>query len=104
MSHCAGADEATTYPPTITIAICMVNGTRVQNAAPPWMARFAGLSPSMTPNTKTITTPRNAKTSASGNQRSLAAASRSAARSNGLLGAGGMLALYHDATIEAGTH
>src|SRR5262249_7668708 len=66
-----GGDDETTYPPTITITICIVKGIRAQKLLPPSIAIFAGVSPVETPIRNTITTPRNAKTRGSGNQRSL---------------------------------
>src|SRR5215472_10772356 len=62
------------------ITICMVNCTSDQKPLPPAMASFAGLSPKASPVTNTNTIPRNAKTSGSGNQRSLQFARASPSR------------------------
>src|SRR6266702_7823465 len=65
------------------ITICKVNGTRVQKALPPWNARLLGISPMQSPNMKTRTTPANAKTKGSGNQRSLQVESARPKRTRG---------------------
>src|SRR5215469_11591094 len=66
----AGVDE-TTYPPMMTMTICMVKGTRDQKLFPAWIARLAGVSPTASPIRKTTATPSRAKTKGSGNQRSV---------------------------------
>src|SRR5580704_10010202 len=75
----SGAD-ATTYPPTMVNAICIVNGTSAQKFIPPVTASWPGFSPIAIPMQNTHTIPRRAKINGSGNQRSLHAARSSPSR------------------------
>ena len=66
MSRVRGGEVATTKPPTMIRAICIVNGTRTQKPPPNSVTSRAGLSPRARPATNTRTTPASAKTNASG--------------------------------------
>ena len=67
--------DATRCPPTMTMIICIVNGTSAQKLLPPSKTRRPGSTPLRTPRMKAATTPNSAITRGSGNQRSLQAAS-----------------------------
>ena len=67
-----GGELATTNPPTMTSAICIVNGSRTQKPPPNSRTSFPGVSPSARPQAKTTSTPASAKTKASGKCRSQA--------------------------------
>jgi hypothetical protein len=66
MSRARGGELATTNPPMITRAICIVNGTRPQNPRPNSPTSFTGVSPSARPAASTRRTAARAKTRASG--------------------------------------
>src|SRR5215831_21340368 len=72
--------DATTYPPMMIHTICMVKGMSDQKPLPPSIATRRGCSPVATARRKTVTIPRKANTSGSGNQRSLQAASATPTR------------------------
>ena len=58
---------ATTNPPMIIIAICIVNGISPQNPSPKYLTRSRTPTPANSPATKTIISPTSANTNASGN-------------------------------------
>src|SRR5580704_8947502 len=62
-----GGDVATTNPPMIIIAICIVNGISPQNPSPKYLIRFRIPTPANNPATKTMINPTRANTNASGN-------------------------------------
>src|SRR5579863_1693258 len=64
---CTGGDVATTNPPMIIIAICIVNGISPQNPSPKYLIRFRIPTPANNPATNTIISPTRANTNASGN-------------------------------------
>ena len=66
ISRVRGGEVATTKPPTMIRAICIVKGTRTQKPLPNSETRRPGRSPRTRPARKTTTTPANAKTKASG--------------------------------------
>ena len=67
ISLCTGGDVATTNPPMIIIAICIVNGISPQNPSPKYLIRFRVPTPANNPATKTMINPTRANTNASGN-------------------------------------
>ncbi len=67
ISLCTGGDVATTKPPMIIIAICIVNGISPQNPSPKYLTKFRVPTPASNPATKTIINPTSANTNASGN-------------------------------------
>ena len=66
---CTGGEEATTYPPMMINAICMVSGIKLQKPSPKYFTRSRDAEPVARPATKTIATPISAKMNASGNHR-----------------------------------
>ena len=64
-----GGEVATTYPPMMMIAICIVNGMRLQKPSPKYLTRSRMAMPMSNPATKTTIRPASAKTKASGNHR-----------------------------------
>ncbi len=80
MIRANGGELATTNPPTITSAICIVNGTSSQNPLPNSATSLTGDSPIAIPPANTTNTAARAKTKASGNHRSQASAMRIPAR------------------------
>src|SRR5438270_4922923 len=80
ISRAIGGDDATTNPPTITIAICMVKFTSDQNPLPNSAAIVTGVTPANMPPMKTSTMAASANTNASGNHRSQTSAMRDPAR------------------------
>src|SRR5947208_3064604 len=67
VSRAIGGDDATTNPPTITMAICMVKFTSDQNPFPNSVASVTGFTPANVPPMNTSTMAASAKTNASGN-------------------------------------
>ena len=80
VSRAIGGDDATTNPPMITIAICMVKLTSDQKPLPNSVAIVTGFTPANMPPMKTSTMAASAKTNASGNQRSQTSAMRAPRR------------------------
>ena len=76
VSRATGGDEATTNPPTITIAICMVKLTSDQKPLPNSVASFTAGTPVASPPANTTTIAASAKTNASGKNRSEKSARR----------------------------
>ena len=61
-----GGELATTKPPMMMSAICMVKGTRTQKPLPSSVTSRRGFSPSASPAAKTISTAARANAKASG--------------------------------------
>src|SRR5437763_10003400 len=80
VSRATGGEEATTNPPTITSAICIVKLTSDQKPLPNSVASVTGFTPVATPPAKTSTIAASANTKASGNHRSQTSAMREPAR------------------------
>src|SRR6476469_9512627 len=80
VSRAIGGDDATTNPPTITMAICMVKFTSDQKPFPNSVAIVTGFTPANIPPMNTSTIAASAKTNASGNHRSQTSAMRDPAR------------------------
>ena len=80
VSRATGGDDATTNPPTITSAICMVKLTSDQKPFPNSVASVTGFTPANIPPMKTSTIAASANTNASGNHRSQTSAMRDPAR------------------------
>src|SRR3954453_17955434 len=93
VSRATGGDDATTNPPMITIAICMVKLTSDQNPFPNSVAIVTGVTPANMPPMKTSTIAASAKTNASGNHRSQTSAMRDPARAR--RGGGGIRDCKH---------
>src|ERR1700692_2340626 len=64
---CTGGEVATTNPPMMIIAICIVNGINPQNPSPKYLIRFRIPTPANNPATNTMINPTSANTNASGN-------------------------------------
>jgi len=76
VSRATGGDDATTKPPMITIAICIVKFTSDQKPVPNSATSFVAGTPIPSPPKNTSTIAASANTKASGNQRSQKSAMR----------------------------
>ena len=66
ISRATGGELATTKPPMMIRAICMVKGIRTQKPSPKTCTSLRGFSPKTRPPRKTIMTAQSANTKASG--------------------------------------
>src|SRR5204863_9610120 len=82
VSRATGGDDATTKPPTMTMAICMVKFTSDQKPLPNSVASFVAGTPPASPPRKTSTKAASAKTKASGKNRSEKSARRAPRRAS----------------------